>query len=141
MYPASVPGAGPAGSSVSGSIAYRMNRTPLLGAPVRAVVSYWSAVKSHSNVLPTNAGGNSAATAFTLISGLSSRANTRAASIRRAYGCSRVEWSSGFVAPASASAASGAGADGVIDVDTELRLCSGAALNTVPSAASSAAVA
>ena len=68
-----------------------MKRTPSLGAPVRAVVSYCCKAKSHSNVLPTNAGGNSAAAAVALISGLSSVVKTRAASIRRAYGSSLVE--------------------------------------------------
>src|SRR5262245_61016750 len=85
-----------------------MNRTPLAGAPVRAVVSYWSAVKFHSNVLPAYAGGNSAATPLTLISG-SSWLNIRAPSIRSAYGRRRADERSGFVEPANASARIGAG--------------------------------
>src|SRR3954469_8003956 len=118
-----------------------MNRTPLLGAPARAVVSYRSVVKFHSNVLPTNSGGKSAAPALPLVCVRGSRLKIRAASIRRAYGSSRVEWCSGFVAAANARAGTGAEPAGLIDAETDDKLCNGAALKIGPIAASSAAVA
>src|SRR5262245_2581902 len=117
-----------------------MNRTPVAGAPARAVVSYWLSVKFHSNVLPTSSGGNNAATPLTLISGRS-LPNIRAPSMRSAYGRNLSDCRSGFVEPASARARSGAAPVVVTAGEIADKLCNGAALNTEPSAASSAAVA
>src|SRR5438552_19163084 len=86
-----------------------MNRTPVLGAPVRAVATYADVPRSHSNVLPTTPTGNSAAVACTLICGLS-RAKVQAVRMRRAYGSRSDVSVSGMTALTSERDGKGAGA-------------------------------
>ena len=57
-YPIST--GGEDGRWVSGSIAYRIRRTPVVGAPARSDCTYRRAVSSHTNVLPSTLGLKSA---------------------------------------------------------------------------------
>src|SRR3989440_698200 len=92
-YPISA--GGEDGRWVSGSSAYRIKRTPVVGAPARSDCTYRRAVSSHTNVLPSTLGLKSAGIAPLLSGGNAwRRASPRRAA--RAY--------PGAVAPTRAAA-------------------------------------